>query len=100
MVMSVIEHSETSEENVTNCLHCNTVQIKNQKGKFCCYGCNTAYYLIEKLKLGEYYKKLDEGSNNSLKEKIDSDYKILNHDDYQKNSAQTLGVQVGKLIYT
>ena len=42
------------------------------------------YYLIEKLNLGEYYKKLDEGSNNSLKEKIDSDYKILNHDDYQK----------------
>ena len=84
MVMSVIEHSETSEENVTNCLHCNTVLDKNQKGKFCCHGCNTAYYLIEKLNLGEYYKKLDEGSNNSLKEKIDSDYKILNHDDYQK----------------
>jgi P-type Cu2+ transporter len=37
-----------------NCLHCNQPVITNEK--FCCIGCRSANYIINKLNLKDYYK--------------------------------------------
>ena len=39
------------------CLHCTTLLEDDDKGKFCCSGCEHAYGFIKGLNLEQYYEK-------------------------------------------
>ena len=39
-----------------HCLHCNNPIPLSTQSSFCCFGCNTAYSFINKLKLDKYYE--------------------------------------------
>jgi Cu2+-exporting ATPase len=47
-----------------SCLHCDS-ELRFKKEEFCCFGCETAYYIIKKLNLSQYYLYCKEIYNQS-----------------------------------
>ncbi len=93
-------------KNNKKCLHCQ-LPLSSKQGDFCCFGCRTAYNLIDKLNLNDYYKHCKQ-IYNKVPMKIEEVKNELNYIEsviYDKEKKQfeinllVEGVQCGSCVW-